>query len=143
MHRAGRKIVGAAFMIMAAFGLTGCSDVDSKSVPEVKLSVWWSEEEERELLDQTIEAFQKEYADEALFQITVSIENVVTIRETVRANPEAAADVYVFADDQFETLLQAGTVSEITEDAQQVIAENGGRDNGACQAAMYEDKLYA
>ena len=130
MHRAGRKIVGAAFMIMAAFGLTGCSDVDSKSVPEVKLSVWWSEEEERELLDQTIEAFQKEYADEALFQITVSIENVVTIRETVRANPEAAADVYVFADDQFETLLQAGTVSEITEDAQQVIAENGGREIG-------------
>lgn len=143
MHRTGKKIAGAALLIMAVFGLTGCSNTDSKSVPEVKLSVWWSEEDERELLEQTIEAFQEEYADEALFQITVSIENVVSTRETVLANPQAAADIYILADDQFETLRRAGALLEITEDTEQVIEDNGGKESGACRAAMYEDKLYA
>lgn len=143
MHRVGKKIVRAAFLVVSSLGLMGCSGGGKDPVPEVKLSVWWSEEDERELLDQTIEAFQEEYADEALFQITVSIENVVTIRETVCANPEAAADVYVFADDQFETLLRAEAICEITEDVESVIEENGGRDSGACSAAMHDGKLYA
>lgn len=143
MRKVAGNILRVLLLMAVALGLMGCSGAESEPVPEVKLSVWWSEEEERELLNQTIEAFQEEYADEALFQITVSIENIVTTRETVLANPQAAADIYVFADDQFETLRRAGALLEITEDTEQVIADNGGVDNGACCAAMYEDKLYA
>ena len=73
MRKVAGNILRVLLLMAVALGLMGCSGAEPEPVPEVKLSVWWSEEEERELLNQTIEAFQEEYADEALFQITVSI----------------------------------------------------------------------
>lgn len=133
------------FMILMIFslGLAGCSGLKQKSLPVIKLSIWWSDEGDKELIDQAIESFQSEYADKAFFEITVSIENVQTSKETVLANPHAAADIYMFADDQFETLRQAGALLEITENADLIIAANGGADSGACRAAMYDGRLYA
>lgn len=133
----------AAVLAVTSPGLTGCRDQTSAPVPVVKLSVWWSDETESSLINSAIESFQEKYAGEANFEITVSRENVLTSKETVLANPEAAADIFVFADDQFDTLRQAGALLEITENTESVIAANGGRDNGACRAAMYNDKLYA
>lgn len=67
----------------------------------------------------------------------------MNLRGTVLANPEAAADIFMFADDQFDALKNAGALLEISENTDRVILENGGRENGACRCAMYEDKLYA
>lgn len=97
-----KVIIKAAAAVMAAVMLTGCSASEPK--PTVTLSVWWSDEGDRELINAEIEKFKEMYADEAEFGITVSTESVLTVRDTVLARPEAAADVYMFADDQFEVL---------------------------------------
>lgn len=141
-HTKGKGITAVA-LAAALLGMTGCSLMKQEPLPEVKLSVWWSDDGDRELIDQIIEEFKTEYADEALFEITVSKENVQTARETVLSNPDNAADIYIFADDQFEALRQAGALLEITENTDQVIDANGGIHNGACRSAMYDGKLYA
>ncbi|MCM1326891.1 MAG: extracellular solute-binding protein [Bacteroidales bacterium] len=137
------KIFLAACCLTAvSICLAGCSKAQPKQLQTVKLSVWWSDEGDRDLLNQAIEEFKKEYADEAVFEITISTESVLTSRDTILANPQAAADVYMFADDQFEVLRQENVLLEITENADEVIAANGGVDNGACKAAMHDGKLY-
>ena len=137
------KILLTAFCLAAtSFCFTGCSKTQPQQLKTVKLSVWWSDEGDRDLLNQTIEEFKKEYASEAVFEITISTESVLTSRDTILANPQAAADVYMFADDQFEALRQENVLLEITENVDEVIAANGGVDNGACKAAMHDGKLY-
>lgn len=143
MRRTHAKIVTATALAVTLFGMTGCSKLKQEPLPEVKLSIWWGDESDRELIGNIIEEFKAEYADEALFEITVSKENVQTSKETVLSNPNNAADIYMFADDQFESLRQAGALLEITENTDQVIAANGGVGNGACRSAMYGGKLYA
>lgn len=142
-NKKNKIILTTAAFLTAFLGLTGCSVPKSPQLPIVKLSIWWSDEGDRELLNQTIKSFQTKYADEAVFEITISQENVLTSKETVLANPQSAADIYMFADDQFEALRSAGALLEITENADQIIASNGGENNGACRAAMYDNKLYA
>lgn len=142
-HSGIKMILAAMVMIVTASGLAGCSAEKSGPVPEVKLTVWWSDKDDWELVNETIEMFQQEHAGEAEFDITVCEENVLTSKETLLANPDVAADIYVFADDQFESLMQAGVLLEITEDTEEIIAANGGESNGACQVAMYDGKLYA
>ena len=142
-HTKVKIITATAALTVTLLGMTGCSNLRQEPLPEVKLSIWWSDEGDRELIDQIIEEFKTEYADEAHFDITVSKESVQTSKETVLSNPDNAADIYIFADDQFGALRQAGALLEITENADQVIEANGGVDNGACRAAMYGGKLYA
>lgn len=144
MKNTGFKAVLTAIFLAAAVACqTGCQMRGTASVPTVKLSVWWSDDGDRELITGIIEEFKREHAKEAEFEITVSTENVTTCKETVLANPEAAADIYMFADDQFEALWRAGALLDITENTKDVIADNGGEDNGACRAAMRGEKLYA
>lgn len=135
-----KKLIRVVLIISVIFIFTGCAN--SKERPLISLSVWWSDEDDRELINEKIEEFKEKYADEADFKITVSTENVITLRETVLANPQAAADVYMFADDQFDVLRDAGALLEITEDVPEIISANGGQDNGACRAAMRDGKLY-
>lgn len=142
-HKNIRTVLVAAVLGLVLLGLSGCQVLQSKPLPTIKLSVWWSDEDDRELIYETIEAFQKEHEKEAVFEVTVSTESVLTLRETVLANPSAAADIYMFADDQFEVLRSVGALLEITENADSVIAANGGVENGACRAAMHDGKLYA
>lgn len=120
----------------------GCGKKDKEELPVVKLSVW-SDERGNELLDEIIDDFKAEYASQAQFDITVSNESEMTCKETVLENPQAAADIYTFADDQLEELWRAGALLEITDEAADIIAENGGEDSGVCRSAMREGKLVA
>lgn len=139
MHRLYKA--AAAGLLAAALMLTaGCAA--NKPKPTVKLSVWWSDEEDRDLINTEIENFTKKHASEAELEITVSTESVLTVRDTVLARPKSAADIYMFADDQFEALRQSGALYEITENADDIAAANGGKDSGACRAATYDGKLY-
>lgn len=133
----------AIFLVAAVAYQTGCQMSGHSPVPAVKLSVWWSDDGDRELITGIIEEFKREHSKEAEFEITVSTENITTCKETVLANPEAAADIYMFADDQFEALWRAGVLLDISENTKDIIADNGGEDSGACRAAMRGEKLYA
>lgn len=140
-HRFMKAVLAVALTILLlVFG--ACSGVGSKPLPLIQLSVWWSDEGDRELINEKIHEFKEKYSDEAVFEITLSRESILTIRETVLAKPQSAADVYMFADDQFDVLRRAGALLEITENVPDILAANGGAENGACRAAIHDGRLY-
>ena len=136
-----RKIVSALMALMMAVGvLSGCDSKDA--LEEVKLSVWCAEED-IPMISQMVDEFKEMYEDEAIFTITISAEGEDTCKDTILANPEAAADVFSFAADQFNSLYDAGVLLQITEDADKIIEENGSSSSGAVMSASRDGKLYA
>ena len=118
---------------------SGCG---SRKKDKVTLSVWGSKNDQSMLKDMA-QTFKEQYEDEAELDIIISEENEVTCKETVLTNPQGAADVYLFADDQFSTLCNEGALHEVTEDTDKVIEENGGRESAAVLSASKDGKLYA
>lgn len=127
----------AICMLMISL-LSGCG----KEKENVTLSVWGAEEDQ-EMLREMVDAFEEKYKDEAEFNITICVENEVTCKETVLIDPEKAADVYSFADDQFRSLCQNNALLEVTENVDEIIEANGGKESAAVQSASYDGKLYA
>lgn len=121
--------------------LTGCGSAQEE-LPEVNLSLWCAREDHA-LLQEMSDAFQKEYEKEADIHITISEESESTCRDTVLENPEAAADVYAFAGDQFGALYRAGALLEVTEGAEKIIDACGGESADAVQSVMADGKMYA
>ena len=119
----------------------GCASENDK-LPEVKLSLWTDESNEP-LLREQLDSFAELHKDEAVFEFTISMEGEDTCKETVLADPEGAADIYTFADDQFEELCLNDVLLEITKDTQDVTDACGGEDSSAIQAATYDGRLYA
>lgn len=131
---------GMSFVLCCGM-LSGCGQ-SKKQLPEVSLSVWSAKEDE-EFLHKAIDSFQQEYAGKADFHINVSEENETTCRDTVLADPKAAADLFSFAGDQFYSLQQAGALLEVTEEPEDIILECGGDQSDAARSAMADGKLYA
>ncbi len=120
------------------------SDASSASTEKetVKLTVWGAEEDQ-DMLSGMIDSFKEKYADKADFDISLGVESESKAKDDVLKDVEAAADVYAFADDQLNELVKAGALQEVTLDADQIIEDNGGKDNGSVQAASKDGKLYA
>lgn len=131
--------------------MTGCGSSDSSEKKsdsaatekqDVKLTVWGAEEDQ-EMLGEMIESFKTEYADKANWTINLGVESEATAKDTVLNDPEAAADVFAFADDQLDDLVSAKVLQEITLEPETVIEDNGGSESGSVQAASKDGKLYA
>lgn len=132
----------AAVFTLAAVSAVMCGCQPTKEIPEVDLSVWCAYDE-ISLTETLVERFKEQYASEARFNITISEEEELSCKETVLANPAAAADVFAFAADQFKEMYDADALLEVTLDTDKIIAENGGTENGAIRSAMADGKLYA
>lgn len=135
-----RKVTAMALCVpLLALPLSGCKQ---KPLEQVSLSVWCANDE-MELLTQMAEAFKQAYAKEAVFEITISREEEDTCKDTVLSNVERAADLFFFADDQFDQLCAAGALLEVTQNTDKVIADNGGIASAAVECASKSGKLYA
>ncbi|MCH5205199.1 MAG: extracellular solute-binding protein [Oscillospiraceae bacterium] len=136
------RAIASAFMalVIAVGVLSGCG---SKGAPEeVMLSVWCAGED-IPMISRMVDEFKEMHKDEAVFSITISAEGEDTCKDTILANPEAAADVFSFAADQFNSLYDAGVLLQITEDADRIVEENGSSSSGAVMSASRDGKLYA
>ena len=133
-----KKVMCIAICVLITSLFSGCG----KKKENVTLSVWGSEEDQ-EMLREMVDAFEEKYKDEAEFNITICVENEVTCKETVLIDPKKAADIYAFADDQFMSLCQNNALLEITENVDEIIEENGGKESAAVKSASYDGKLYA
>lgn len=71
----------------------------------VTLKVWASEEDQ-DLTTKLLDEFKAAYPD-VTFDITLGAESESTAKDTVLTDVEAAADVYAFADDQINDLVNA------------------------------------
>lgn len=140
-HSVRVLVAAGVLMVLTSCLSVGCNH-SKQELPEVDLSVW-SAPEDQELLHQLVDSFKKEYEDEAVFDITMSEEDETTCRDTVLGDPEAAADVYSFAGDQFRALRQGGALLEVTEHTEEIIAACGGEQTAAAESAMADGKLYA
>ena len=128
------------FIIVLSVGCGASSTGKQKEAVELTL---WCDDRNMNILQSSLEEFREMYKDEADFEFHYGTESEISCKETVLADPEAAADIFVFADDQFNELWSAGALLEVTRNAGKVIDSVGGVDSGAAHAAMRNGKLYA
>ena len=120
------------------------TEADSTELPNVTLTVWGGEgEESQAFLQAAVDSFIEANSDKANFDIKIGAESESSVKDTVLADPEAAADVFYMADDQIADLVSAGAIAEIIYDTDAVIEENGGAESGSVLAASVDGKLYA
>ena len=106
---------------------------------KVTLNVWASEEDQN-LTENLIESFKAEYP-EITFDIKLSVESEADARDDILVDVEAGPDVYAFADDQINELVQAGALKEV--DRTYTYDVKNSNVAGSIDAATVDDKLYA
>lgn len=120
-------------------GKTAETDVSvSGTKNRVDLTLWGAQEDEA-LLNRMIDGFQQEYAEEAVFDITLEFVGEAQCKDKLVEDPEGGADVFAFADDQLRVLVAAGLLAGV-EDEDAIRASNV---EGSWQAASVNDRMYA
>ena len=142
MFKIGRTTILGLFAAALLSGLTGCGADRTEEAEIIHLSLW-SDERSAVLIEEGIADFNREYADQVRIEYTLSFEGEDTCKEMVLADPENAADIYSFADDQFEELWRSGALLENTYDADAVIEAVGGKETAAAQVVTRDGKVYA
>lgn len=110
----------------------------------------WGAEEDQAMLQGMIDSFVAEYADVANITVELGVESESTAKDTVLTDIEAAADVFAFASDQLNDLVNAGALQSIDEmdGALKAYANKGVADvkaanaPGSVDAATIEGTLY-
>lgn len=123
--------------VLVVFSVSGCGKKE-----EVQISLWIGENYNDLMLSQ-LDEFEKLHKNEANFTFNISFEGEDTCKDMVLQNPESAADIFIFVNDQFEDLYQAGALLEITQNVDGIKDAVGGEEAGAIVAVTREDKLYA
>ena len=107
---------------------------------DVTLTMWGAEEDQ-ELLRTIADNFIKEYGNYGgKITINLGAQSEKEAKDTVLTDPTAAADVYAFADDQLNELVNAGALQEVLLNPDDVKSRNLP---GSVGAATMNDKLYA
>lgn len=136
------KMTKRTFLLLLVISLAMASGGCGKERPTINLSIWTSAEE-KEIMKEMIETFKEKHKQEAQFEITISEEDEKTCRDTVLSDPSGAADIYTFASDQFDDLIREKALLPITDNARQIVAENGGSNSAAVESSSKEGTLYA
>lgn len=135
-----RRIISIILSAACFLGITlitsGCKQ------EEVTLSIWCANADIA-LTEQLVKEFKEEYKGKAIFNITISEEEEVSCKETVLANPAAAADLFSFAADQYKELHDANALLEVTLNTDEIIKANGGKDGGAIRSVSTDGRLFA
>ena len=106
---------------------------------DVKLTMWGAEEDQT-MLREMADAFIEQNADKGNVTIEIGVQSESSAKDTVLADPESAADVFAFADDQLNELVNAGALQEVLLNPDDVKSRNLP---GSVGAATMNDKLYA
>lgn len=126
-----------------ALSLTACSNNEKPSgnedeKPLITLKVWGSQDDQ-EMLKGMIEEFKTANTDKT-WDITLGVVGEPDARQKYLEDPEAAADVFAFANDQLNDLVNAGALYKVTrnvENFSEVYSE------GTIEAATIDGQLYA
>ena len=90
-------------------------------------------------LKERIEAFKKENPDMNL-EVELGVVGEPDARDQVLQDIDAAADIFAFANDQINDLVEAGALYEITKNKEKITEENV---EGSVEAATVDGSLYA
>lgn len=117
-----------------------CAAANAKS--RVNLSVW-ADDGTLSVVSKRLNEFKSFYSKDAAFNFTVIEQPSAYCASDLMANPDLAADVFVFADDQIETLVDQGLLAEIPEDAAKKVSDEQNSSPAAIKTASVNGKLYA
>ncbi len=107
----------------------------------VDLTLWCSETEEyQKVMKELCDNFEAQYPD-VDFNITIGAVSEADMKDRVLEDVEAAADVFVFPDDQLEALVKAGALNEVA--AQYTYDMNETDTAATVEAGQYNGKQYA
>ena len=150
-----RNFLAAMGTVAAAGVLTACGGSSSSTASsaaasstaasaaeswgDVKLTMWGAEEDQT-MLREMADAFIEQNADKGNVTIEIGVQSESSAKDTVLADPESAADVFAFADDQLNELVNAGALQEVLLNPDDVKSRNLP---GSVGAATMNDKLYA
>ncbi len=130
-----------AMVLAAVMVLSLCSCATAEET--VALRVWVGDNADLPWINSVIENFKAAHPEKT-YDISVDIQGEGDCSKRVLNDTEAAADVFTFADDQFNSLMNAEALQQVMVDADEIIAANGGADAGAVQASTGADgNLYA
>ncbi len=141
---------GAEQTTTAASNAAGTTAAAPAEKQNVSLTLWGAEEDQA-MLGEMVESFKTKYADYANFDIQIGVESESTAKDTVLTDIEAAADVYAFASDQINDLVNAGALLNLEEMDPALNAYAGksladvkaANVEGSVDAATVDGKLYA
>lgn len=107
----------------------------------VTLDLWCSEQEAyQNVMAELVEGFKATYPD-VTFEINIGAVSEADTKDRVLEDVEAAADVFVFADDQLAELVNAGALQSV--DATYTFDVAGANSAGTVEGASLNGKLYA
>lgn len=130
-----------AMVLAAVMVLSLCSCATAEET--VALRVWVGDNADLPWINSVIENFKAAHPEKT-YDISVDIQGEGDCSKRVLNDTEAAADVFTFADDQFNSLMKAEALQQVMVDADEIIAANGGADADAVQASTGADgNLYA
>ena len=120
----------------------GSNDAGSSSSGEVIALRVWGGEEDQNLLTELVEKFKAAHPDQT-FDITIGVESESTAKDTVLTDVEAAADVYAFASDQLNALVNGGALLAIDDTMDQVLQAYAGKSLSDVKSANAEGSVLA
>ncbi len=113
-----KKILSLVLALCMVLSLCSCALAE-----DVTLTVWVGDNQDIEWINGVIDNFKAAYPDNN-YTINVGVQNEGDCSKTVLNDPTAAADVFTFADDQFNSLLNGGALQQVLDGADDVIANN-------------------
>lgn len=113
-----KKILSLVLAMCMVLSLCSCALAE-----DVTLTVWVGDNQDIEWINGVIENFKAAYPDNN-YTINVGVQNEGDCSKTVLNDPTAAADVFTFADDQFNSLLNGGALQQVLDGADDIIANN-------------------
>lgn len=132
-----KRIISVFMCALLAVSMTACRSGETNNGNKVSLKVWGAQEDQA-LLKQMINEFQDEN-DDVDYDITLGVVGTKDAQAKILEDPAAAADVFVFSDDQLLDLVNAGALYEITRNKDSIKEDNLA---GAYDAACVGDALY-
>ncbi len=136
----------AAFLMagLLAVGLTGCKKKEEETSSggsassKVTLKVWGAQEDQA-LLGKMVDEFKKAHPDKT-YDITFGVVGEIDVKTKFLEDPDAAADIFSFPNDQMNELIKAGALYQITRNTDKIESNNSKGSVDACKSG---DKLYA
>ena len=113
-----KKILSLVLALCMVLSLCSCALAE-----DVTLTVWVGDNQDIEWINGVIDNFKAAYPDNN-YTINVGVQNEGDCSKTVLNDPTAAADVFTFADDQFNSLLNGGALQQVLDGADDIIANN-------------------
>ena len=130
------QLLTLALLTGLIFLCSGCKKKES-----VSLNLW-IQEEEYDMVSEAVEQFKNDHAKEVDLNINIRAESYNTIKKVILSNPEAAADIFNFPDDQFLDLKNANVLLPITVEKDETITSCGGEDTLIIDTIYDGDTLY-